>query len=655
MYNKYPYTDFSQLNLDWFLSEFKQLKEDWETTSGKWDQMQLDFRTLEGTIQTFTTFIENYFENLDVQEEINTKLNQMALDGTLADLLAPLVDDKLPGVVDDKLGAVVTDQLPGVVTDQLPGVVSDQIGDAVAPEVPAAVTDWLKDNVDPVGSAVTIDTSLTIAGSAADAKVVGDIFNEVFDLVDRSVNYGSIVNTAYQGGATGSGMNQGGYSYNVAINTDSNRIRTFDITGATLLLDDLIRVIPGKYKIHVPDGFKYAVQMWGDDRVGKLVYAFSTTDQILTVSDVSYVGFILAYNDNSNISPAEITNLTFDVWNDVKDDVEDLVTDVQVMQQTAETKMTLPITFGIPVNIIKGNDGKYKCDVKPESMFITENSGILTFISPTGNDAADGLTVSTPKKTIEACLAVSDMITIVFAEGTYTAGVNYTAGLVISQPVNFVGTGKVIIDNLTGSPITFADDVYCENIIFKGGDNTVKTLQTSADNTSAFFRCQFVESYLNNGLSVRGGKTFVFECIAYGNAYDGFNYHANDSIKANSLEVDCISYNNGQKDLLAVDGQSSNATTSHDGCPIVRINGHYYACHGGIVADKQCESVNYGCSAGISTITLNTYPDRKSNYWVSEAEMWLYDCISYGSLYDTAKINSGIIHSDIVYPSNYPA
>ena len=174
MYNKYPYTDFSELNLDWFLEEFKKLKEDWETTSGQWDQMQLNFQTLEGTVQTFTTFVENYFENLDVQQEINNKLDELVADGTLSTLLAPLVDDKLPDVVDSKLPAELATQLPGEVTTQLPGVVATQIDAAVATPAATATTAWLTANVDPVGSAVTIDSSLTIAGSAADAKVVGD-------------------------------------------------------------------------------------------------------------------------------------------------------------------------------------------------------------------------------------------------------------------------------------------------------------------------------------------------------------------------------------------------------------------------------------------------------------------------------------------------
>ena len=79
MVNKYPYTDFHELNLDWFLARFKEVT----------DQVT----TLDATVQQFTAFVTNYFNNLDVQQEINNKLDQMAADGTLAALIQPLFDE----------------------------------------------------------------------------------------------------------------------------------------------------------------------------------------------------------------------------------------------------------------------------------------------------------------------------------------------------------------------------------------------------------------------------------------------------------------------------------------------------------------------------------------------------------------------------------
>ena len=75
--NKYPYTDFHELNLDWFLEEFKKV--------------MTKVEDLDTTVQQFTDFVTNYFDNLDVQQEINEKLNQMVLDGTISSLLAPIV------------------------------------------------------------------------------------------------------------------------------------------------------------------------------------------------------------------------------------------------------------------------------------------------------------------------------------------------------------------------------------------------------------------------------------------------------------------------------------------------------------------------------------------------------------------------------------
>lgn len=46
-----------------------------------------DFNRLEGLFNVLKDFVDNYFENLDVQEEINNKLEQMVDDGTLQDIL----------------------------------------------------------------------------------------------------------------------------------------------------------------------------------------------------------------------------------------------------------------------------------------------------------------------------------------------------------------------------------------------------------------------------------------------------------------------------------------------------------------------------------------------------------------------------------------
>lgn len=46
-------------------------------------------------------------------------------------------------------------------------------------KIPSIVTKWLTDNVDPVGSAVVVDTSLSISGAAADARITGDGLNDL--------------------------------------------------------------------------------------------------------------------------------------------------------------------------------------------------------------------------------------------------------------------------------------------------------------------------------------------------------------------------------------------------------------------------------------------------------------------------------------------
>lgn len=95
MFNEYPYTDFHELNADWILKEMKNLIEAWSQTEAAWNALKEDntaFKQgINATVASLQNFVNNYFDNLDVQNEINNKLTAMASDGTLSQLIAPYI------------------------------------------------------------------------------------------------------------------------------------------------------------------------------------------------------------------------------------------------------------------------------------------------------------------------------------------------------------------------------------------------------------------------------------------------------------------------------------------------------------------------------------------------------------------------------------
>lgn len=80
MGNLGPYTNFHELNQDWFLNEFNKVLEQWKA-------MQKNFDSLQDAFNDLKSYVQDYFKNLDVQDEINKKLDQMSKDGTLNILL----------------------------------------------------------------------------------------------------------------------------------------------------------------------------------------------------------------------------------------------------------------------------------------------------------------------------------------------------------------------------------------------------------------------------------------------------------------------------------------------------------------------------------------------------------------------------------------
>lgn len=95
LYEHWPYVNFHELNMDWiiqliktFQAEYAQFKIDWANIQDDWEAQQQAFAALQ-------QFVTDYFDNLDVQQEINNKLDEMAENGTLWNLMQPYVDQEL--------------------------------------------------------------------------------------------------------------------------------------------------------------------------------------------------------------------------------------------------------------------------------------------------------------------------------------------------------------------------------------------------------------------------------------------------------------------------------------------------------------------------------------------------------------------------------
>lgn len=74
LFNYYPWSDYHNLNLDWIIKVVKDYVEKTDNYIIKVDD--------------FIEYVNNYFENLDVQDEIDNKLQEMYDNGELASLIA---------------------------------------------------------------------------------------------------------------------------------------------------------------------------------------------------------------------------------------------------------------------------------------------------------------------------------------------------------------------------------------------------------------------------------------------------------------------------------------------------------------------------------------------------------------------------------------
>lgn len=82
--HEYPYVDMDTYNDDWLLNKMKEL-------IAEWAQMQQSFATLQAAFDSLKAYVDNYFANLDVQQEVNNKLDEMYQNGQLGELIGTYV------------------------------------------------------------------------------------------------------------------------------------------------------------------------------------------------------------------------------------------------------------------------------------------------------------------------------------------------------------------------------------------------------------------------------------------------------------------------------------------------------------------------------------------------------------------------------------
>ena len=120
IFQQFPYSNFHEDNLDQIIKIMREMQDEWENTKTEW--------------ASYKDFIDNYFANLNLDAETEKALRILVADGTLD----PVID----------------------------------------PVIIAETQAWLADHItQPTNPA--IDTSLTVAGAAADAKATGDAISDV--------------------------------------------------------------------------------------------------------------------------------------------------------------------------------------------------------------------------------------------------------------------------------------------------------------------------------------------------------------------------------------------------------------------------------------------------------------------------------------------
>lgn len=201
-------------------------------------------------------YVNKYFDSIDIQDEINTKLNIMAEDGTLTNLMSPFIPD--------------------------------------------LVTDWLDNNITP--TTPPIDKTLRVDNAAANSLTVGNEFINVNNKIDSITEKTSNLFNAF---AIELGKNSTGASpypkraLSNAMNVGTNSAK--------------IRVV------NIPNNIKFEIERYANENASSYAGFDSVNGWIQSQGNYSYgysnpyIRFLFAKVDNSDLTIEDLNGIKISV------------------------------------------------------------------------------------------------------------------------------------------------------------------------------------------------------------------------------------------------------------------------------------------------------------------------------------------------------
>lgn len=92
IFGQFPYSNFHDMNMDWVLRHMRELIDSWMEYNENWNTWQND---INAAFNDLKEYVNTYFDNLDVQDEINNKLDEMLASGEFANILAEYASPKI--------------------------------------------------------------------------------------------------------------------------------------------------------------------------------------------------------------------------------------------------------------------------------------------------------------------------------------------------------------------------------------------------------------------------------------------------------------------------------------------------------------------------------------------------------------------------------